>query len=312
VDRLERLINLVAALLAAERPLSREEIDRRVPGYGGDGVSDASARRAFERDKEVLRDMGIPLVTELIDPSNPDSPQGYRIPRDEYYLPDPELSPDELAALHLAVTTVRLEGLGGTEAIWKLGGTSPAAPAPDPLAALPGSEHLPGLFQAVAERRAVTFSYRGETRHLEPHRLAFRNGHWYASGRDRDKDEGRSFRVDRITSRIDSGPPAAFERPAGPSAPPPRPWEMGDEEAVEARLLVDADQVAWVEAEVGDDGVAEHRPDGSVVVALRVTNRAAFRTFALGLLERGEVLEPAELRDDMVQWLTGLTRSASP
>jgi proteasome accessory factor B len=306
VERLERLINLVAALLAAERPLSRDEIDRRVPGYSGDHASATSARRAFERDKEVLRDMGIPLLMEAIDPSNPDSPPGYRIPRDEYYLPDPDLTPDELAALHVAVTTVRLEGLGAAEAIWKLGGTKAPSAAPDPLAALPGSEHLPVLFQAVAERRVVVFSYRDGARCLEPHRLAFRNGHWYASGRDADKDEPRSFRVDRIASDVALGPPQAFERPVDAAAPPPPPWEMGDEEPIEARLLVEADQVPWVTGEVGEGANVERRPDGSAVVTLRVTNRGAFRSFALGLLDRGEVLGPPELRDEMVSWLRGL------
>lgn len=306
MDRLERLINLVAALLAAERPLSRDEIDRRVPGYGRENLSKESARRAFERDKETLREMGIPLVMEPTDPANPDSAPGYRIPRDEYYLPDPDLAPDELAALHVAVTTVRLEGLGGTEAIWKLGGTQEAVATSPPLAALPGSEHLPALFDAVSRRRVVSFVYRGEPRQLEPHRLAFRNGHWYVSGRDADKDEARSFRLDRITSDLGSGPPDAFERPVAAATPPPAPWEMGDEEAVEARLLVDADQVAWVTAEVGEEAVVERREDGAAIVALRVTNRAAFRTFALGLLDRGEVLEPATLRQDMVDWLHAL------
>jgi predicted DNA-binding transcriptional regulator YafY len=49
---------------------------------------------------------------------------------------------------------------------------------------------------------------------------------------------------------------------------------------------------------VGED------PDGSVVVELPVTNRAAFRSFGLWVLEHAEVLEPAELRDDLIAWLT--------
>src|SRR5204862_5864787 len=45
---------------------------------------------------------------------------GYRVPPEDYYLRDPGLAPDELAALHLAAQVVRLEG--ATEALWKLGG----------------------------------------------------------------------------------------------------------------------------------------------------------------------------------------------
>jgi predicted DNA-binding transcriptional regulator YafY len=301
VNRLERLINLVAALLAAERPLEREELRERVPGYSDD---DATFRRAFERDKDALREMGIPLVLSKVDAISADSPIGYRIPKDEYYLADPELAPDELAALHVAVTTVRLDGAEAAPALWKLGGTT-AAPA-DTVAALPGSEHLTSLFGAVAECRSVTFEYRGEPRRVDPHRLAFRNGHWYLAGHDRDRDADRSFRLDRITTAPELGPAAAFERPPARTTRPPAPWEMGDEDEVSARLLVDADQAQRVVAEVGEDAVSERRDDGSVVVELRVTNRAAFRTFVLGLLDRAEVLGPADVRADLIAWLQAL------
>src|SRR5947209_18989208 len=118
MDRLERLINRVAALLEAERPLTADELHQRLPGYAD---STAAFRRAFERDKEVLREMGIPLARELVDPTQPNS-DGYRIPKDEYYLQDPGLAPDELAALHLAASAVHVEGARGMEALCKLGG----------------------------------------------------------------------------------------------------------------------------------------------------------------------------------------------
>src|SRR5205823_6317760 len=118
MDRLERLINLIAALLEAERPLSAEELHQRLPGYA---ENHAAFRRSFERDKDALREMGIPLALEAVDPSQPHL-EGYRIPKDEYYLHDPGLAPDELAALHLAASAVQLEGTRGMEALWKLGG----------------------------------------------------------------------------------------------------------------------------------------------------------------------------------------------
>jgi predicted DNA-binding transcriptional regulator YafY len=298
VNRLERLINLVAALLAAERPLDREELRERVPGYAED---DASFRRAFERDKDALRDMGIPLVLTKVDPTNADSPIGYRIPKEEYYLADPELAPDELAALHLAVTTVRLEGSEAAPALWKLGGT--ASSHPGVVAALPGSEHLASLFGAVAESRTVTFGYRGETRTVDPYRLAFRNGYWYLAGLDRDKAAERSFRLDRFDTPATAGPAGAFERPATPAARPPAPWEMGDEDEVTARVLVDGDQAQRVIAELGPQVVTERRDDGSIVVDLRVTNRAALRSWVLDRLDRAELLGPPELRDSLIAWL---------
>jgi hypothetical protein len=43
------------------------------------------------------------------------------------------------------------------------------------------------------------------------------------------------------------------------------------------------------------------------VIGLTVTNRFAFRTFALGLLEHAEVLSPADVRADLVAWLEAVS-----
>src|SRR3954468_8398679 len=96
-DRLERLLNLTAALLDATVPLSIDDVRERVPGYPEEAGE--TFRRAFERDKESLRHMGIPLRTQDIPGSDPPT-TGYRIRRDEYALADPGLAPDELAALN--------------------------------------------------------------------------------------------------------------------------------------------------------------------------------------------------------------------
>ena len=305
MNRLERLLNLVAALLDAGRPLSRAEIQRRVPGYG----EGESARRAFERDKDALRAMGIPVVLEPLDGDHAEGAEGYRIPPEQYRLPDPHLAPDELAALHLAASTVRLGAAGddgpgdAATAIWKLGGATGRAGRDAPVAALPGSEHLPVLFAALGERRTVRFGYRSTERTVDPYRLSYSGGHWYLIGHDHDRGQDRNFRLDRIDSAPRPGPPQAFERPAARPGPAPAPWRMGDEEEVEALLLVDADQAGWAEARTGGAAVRERRPDGSVVLALPVTNRAAFRTFALGFLDHAEVLGPSEVRADMLAWL---------
>src|SRR5918995_4435540 len=123
-DRLERLTNLVATLLDTRRPLPLEELVELVPGYPPDKPS---YRRQFERDKETLRGIGIPLETETLDALGPEV--GYRIRPDEYYLPDLELTPEEQAALHVAVTAVRLEGGAGPEGLLKLRGAQGEGPA---------------------------------------------------------------------------------------------------------------------------------------------------------------------------------------
>jgi len=305
VDRLERLINLTAALLEAERPLTADELHVRLPGYAEDTTA---FRRAFERDKDVLREMGVPLVLEEVDPMSQPGVEGYRIPKDEYYLEDPGLDPDELAALHLAASVVELEGAGGVEALWKLGGwvAEEGPPPATAMAALPGASHLGPAFAAISRRRPVTFTYRGEQRRVDPWRLAFRNGHWYLLGRDHDRDDERNFRLDRVESDIvpDEAAPA-FEAPSATSSPS-APWQMGDEAPVRARLHVDADHAGWAVGQVGADAVETRGDDGSVVLGVTVTNRSAFRSFVLGFLDHAEVLDPPEIRDDLVAWLEQL------
>jgi predicted DNA-binding transcriptional regulator YafY len=302
VHRLERLINLVAAMLDATSPLTADELRRRVPGYAGEK---AAFRRAFERDKETLREMGVPVVTEVVDPADPNT-VGYRIPKDAYYLSDPGLEGDELAALHLAASAVHLEGADGMGALWKLGGeVAEEGPAPA-VAAVPGATHLPALFAAISERRRVAFRYRGRDRDVEPHRLSFRNGHWYLAGLERTVGDDRSFRLDRIESEPRLGAEAAAFPPARAAAGAAQPWETGTDAPLSARLLVDADQAPWAIGHLGMAAVEERRDDGAVVLGVAVANRDAFRSFVLGFLDHAEVLGPPELRDDAVRWLEAL------
>src|SRR5918992_1189633 len=103
VRRIERLINLIAALLESRRPLTAEEIRAEIAGY--DQETHEAFRRAFERDKEALRAMGVPLEVRPTDPFS-DQADGYFIDKSSYYLPELDLAPDELAALRLAADSV--------------------------------------------------------------------------------------------------------------------------------------------------------------------------------------------------------------
>jgi predicted DNA-binding transcriptional regulator YafY len=307
-DRLERLTNLVATLLDTRRPLTLEEIVELVPGYPDDKMS---YRRQFERDKDTLRGIGIPVRLEGVDSFGPE--QGYRIPPDEYYLPSLDLTREEQAALHVAVTAVRLEGgPAPAETLLKLGGRE--GEAAHALAALPTVPALPALFDAYRTRSTVTFAYRGDRRHVDPWGILFRRGHWYAVGHDRDRGEPRSFRVDRIEGEVEAGSPSAFDPPdrLEPGALlRDEPWRYGEEETVPARVLVDASQAAAVVDQVGAGALVERRDDGSVVLELPVTNTGAFRSFVLGLLDAAEVVGPPELRAEMLGWLEAVAGGAA-
>jgi len=309
-SKLERLLNLTAALLETSRPLTAADIARRVPGYPD---SPTAFRRTFERDKEELREMGIPVTSlEIIVTDRPET--GYQIRKADYYLRDPGLDADELAALHLAASAVRLDGIEGTGALWKLGGVPIATKARNAidrahrgLASLPGGEAVVTVFDAVASRRSIAFTYRGEERTVDPYRLDFQRGRWYVTGYDHGRDAERNFRLDRIDGDVVPVGTGTFERRATDVSGARRePWELGEGEPVLARVLVDAPQAALARNVVDAAAVVEERGDGSIVIELPVTNTDGFRSFVLSFLDAAEVLSPDELRADIADWLDAI------
>lgn len=305
-DRVERLTNLVLVLLDSTEPLSLSQIAEVVAGYPEAPVA---RRRAFERDKQILREEGVPIATEMLE----DQPgvTGYRIRAQDYYLPELGLAPEEQLALNLAVAGVHLadptgRGPMGQGALLKLGGME--RDGPGALAALPALPALPVLHEAVAARATVDISYRGTRRTVHPYGLRFARGHWYLVAYDRGRAAERTFRVDRIEGEPLVGSPGSFEAPVPESFPGGArqgPWTFGESGSVEALVEIDALAATEVVAELGEASVRERRAGGSVVVALEVANVPAFRSWVLGLLDHAVVLSPPELRDGIVGWLAG-------
>ena len=100
----DRLFSLVLALLATEAGLLKSEILSSVRGYAeryDDSGQNANLERQFERDKDDIRELGIPLET-VESPDRPGDNQAlrYRIPKGQYDLPDAvRFTPDELTLL---------------------------------------------------------------------------------------------------------------------------------------------------------------------------------------------------------------------
>ena len=298
MDKLERLLNLTAALLHAEIPLTAEELRDRVGGYPD---TKATFRRAFERDKDDLRSMGMPLRVEPVPGVDPPV-DGYRLDRDEYAGTELAFEADELAALHLATSLVRLDG--DDTALVKLGAAGGNAPT-DSVGRVPFNDTLATMIGAAVDRKALAFTYNDVERIVEPWKLSFTRGHWYLSGFDRLREDQRLYRVDRIEGDVSLSGPA--EAPVGDVNEPIdlRGWELGDGPAVEATIVVDADQAAYARHILGD---VVDQPDGSVTATLDVRNIDAFRSFVLSFLEHAEILEPADLRSDFVEWLEAQQR----
>lgn len=311
MDRLERLLDLIAALIDAERPMSRDQIHERVPGYPD---SDASFRRQFERDKETLRRLGVPISIEPVFPAYPEKGSGYRIHRQDYALADPGLTPGELTALHLASSSVSFLGPEAAGAIRKLGGVPPerSTEGAGTSVRVPGAEHLEPAFTAITEGRELRFGYRGTPRRVVPRRLSFRSGQWYLAAWDLDRAEERDFfRLDRITADPEPGDIADPELTKASTRDRRSldPWELGDEETMKARLWVDTEQAEQVARRLGDRATVQPAADGSAVVEFPVNSTEGFRVFALGLLDHAEVLGPPALRDDMISWLRAIRDS---
>lgn len=222
--RTERLLNLVICLLATRRWLTKEQIRRAVPQYA-DCESTEAFDRMFERDKEDLRELGIPLVTGS-DSAWFEDDTGYRIDRETYALPDVELTAPEMSVLGLASRVwqqaslagpaaramVKLRALGVETDEDSLVGLEPRVRTAEPAFA--------PLYAATRDRAPVAFRYRkpdGEVaeRHVEPWAVTSRSRWWYLVGRDRDRGAERVFRLSRVEGGIRRiGPPDSYQVPA--------------------------------------------------------------------------------------------------
>jgi proteasome accessory factor BC len=305
LDRLERVTDLVLVLLNTEHPLTLDSIALQVPGYPQEH---AARRQAFERDKRLLRDEGIPVRTQRL----PGQEQyGYLIERDAFYLPDLALEPDEQVALHLAVAGVHLADPSGRDALLKLGATGMGDVRP--IAALATPRALVDLFEAVRTHAAASFSYRNGRRRVTPAGLWFRFGRWYLVAWDLDRVAVRTFRVDRIEDAVTLGVPGGAVLPEGidiKASLPEEPWRTDGDDHVVTRIRVDAMEGPRVAEEVGGDKVEHRQDDGSVVLCLRVAGFPSLRSWILGLLDHAEILEPLAFRSELTAWLSQIVGAA--
>lgn len=238
--KLQRWVDLLAALLRRNSPASLEELKQDVPGYLSQ-ENLAALRRAFERDKAELREFGVPILT-ITDSTG--ELMGYQMKRDAFYLPYlsliqdahrsspekvdrygyrslPELSfeADELAAV--AEAARRVAQLGdpalatlARSAMRKLAFDLPvdasvresrvefAAQVAMPSAA----EILQELDDALRRRKFVTIDYHTfgsdvrKSRVVSPYGLFFLGSHWYLAAREDSTGPVKNFRISRISS----------------------------------------------------------------------------------------------------------------
>ena len=302
------MLNLLALLVDRNRPLTlrqvRQELGKQYPN------SDEAARAAFERDKAALREMGIPIETKTLGGDSAGEVT-YWVNRSNYELSDLKLSDDERIALQLAVATVRLGAQHGEEALWKLGGEKVLRPTAVSVNIGFVDQNMSAITDAVMQRRTLNFDYKGEKRQVDPYGMLSRSGFWYLIGFDHLRKDQRVFRGDRIEGKVSAGQMRAFKTPAGFDVAAAVPTEKqmmaaGDGEVTTATVLVDASLAAGVRNEFGDAAIIKERADGSIEFAIPCANMSAFRLWLFAMVESAEVLEPASVRTQVIQWLEQL------
>jgi proteasome accessory factor B len=312
---LERLLNLVALLLEARTPLTFDQIRATLRGaYTQEDR--ASAKRQFERDKDTLRAIGIPVEVAFTDGFEID--EGYVIRKDRYYLPDVSFTPEEAAALFVAANAPGPEGDGregdAAQAFRKLAlgigaGVGALLDAPAPAGVDASGPHLQAVAEAVAGRRRIRFRYQpaeGEAgeREVDAWALVFRRGAWYLAGLDHRREEARSFRLSRIGSEV---------RDEGPGSEPPEgwdpgallaagPWGLGEPDRT-ARVAFSPKVAWWATAGIPEARTMAVRDDGWTEVEVPAAAGDSFVSWILSFGPDAEVLGPEDLREAVVRGL---------
>ncbi len=339
MQKAQRLLDLAAFLLKAAEPVSWREIQDQFHADYGNGSGDAAIRK-FERDKAELLELGIPVRYVAGDE---DLPAGYLIDKDEFYLPDLKLAPEDLALLYLAGSAALAKGSFPyardlAHAMSKLSfaarapgasefaaiaaralSTEDAAPGADPAAT---AGRIEALSRAVAQKKRVHLVYLGAERRepterdVDPYGLFQSGGAWYLTGFCHLRGDLRTFHLARIESLT--------VNPAAPRTPDYQPrkdfslahvatretWEFALHPPVRCRVRLDAPASAEERASFGtrasvkDDG-------GGALVELEATNAEALVRHVLSFGDRAEILAPKALRDRARQILAGLAKGAA-
>lgn len=242
--KVQRWIDLIAALLRRYYPVTFEQIAAEVPAYANDAQAHDARMRMFERDKDELRALGVPIESVA---DSDGTVSSYRLKSRAFYLPYLQLAndgappeaphrprgpgyqslpllafePDELAMIARAATRVQQMrhpalAADAATALRKLafdvavmdGGVREIMLSPFPPQ---DPDVLDVLDDAVRRRKRVDFSYRSmerdvhSRRDVHPYGLVFLSGLWYLVAYDVSADALRHFRVSRISEPVVNG-----------------------------------------------------------------------------------------------------------
>ncbi|MEJ2547113.1 MAG: WYL domain-containing protein [Gemmatimonadota bacterium] len=251
IRKTRRWLDLIAYLVGCRYPVTVERIMQQVPAYAqrlraaDEEADDAQAktirdsvRRMFERDKDELREAGIPIESVKMEVDyGATRIDAYQLKRKDFQLPylrivaeavgdrpprgapSLELSSDESATAFQALAAVtELPGfplVDEARGAWrKLSFDLAPPPVGEPVlfADRAGTAQLTernrSITDALLRRKRLAFAYHGvyrgtpTERRVRPYGLFFQQGHWYLVGHDEDREDLRLFRVDRMEEPV--------------------------------------------------------------------------------------------------------------
>jgi predicted DNA-binding transcriptional regulator YafY len=165
---------------------------------------------------------------------------------------------------------------------------------------------------AIGDRVAVRFTYRTSRgaearRDIDPYGLVVRGGQWYVVGLDRERGEIRSFRFSRMVGDLERGgratpPPEGFKAADHVAAGP---WGPG-EPREHVLVALSPDVAWWATSGVRGVDVVETRDDGWQVHRVPTGPGDGIVSWVLSFGPDAELLEPSELRAEIVRRLETL------
>ncbi|WP_350349915.1 WYL domain-containing protein [Agromyces sp. G08B096] len=309
VPAVDRQFSLVLALLATEAGLLKSEILSSVRGYAEkyvEGGRNDNLERQFERDKDAIRDRGIPLET-IESPDRPGDNQSlrYRIPKGRYELPESvRFTPDELALLGLAAEVWREASLSddSQRALTKLRGLG-IEPREPVIGYAPRLRVRDAAFEplrrALDRRQTVRFRYfkpgsaEPRPRTVDPYAVVLHEGRWHVHGYDHGVAAPRTFLLSRITGPVEPVAGSTFDAPEAGI----QDRVLADLEALRLANAADLAVSAGSDAEVRLGRRAVLRDEDAGVIRLHYTDAAVFADELAGFGPEVRVLAPASLAD---------------
>nr|WP_167150303.1 WYL domain-containing protein [Lysinibacter cavernae] len=318
---------MVLALIASTTGLTKQQILSSVYGYSDrydESGNNASLERQFERDKDSLRELGIPLDT-IDSPEEAGNTQlmRYRILKEGYELPaDVSFDARERALLALASTVWR-EGSLSAESRRSLMKLTSLGVTPD--SALIGysprvhtrDAAFPALLEAIQQRHTVSFQYAKPgipavfTREVVPLALVSFESRWHLYSYDWAMHAPRTFLLSRMVSPVSqvSAPDYNYDDSfdyAGHLFSELQ--AIADRQHATVRVLRNTDAAVRLaeraaKASEGDSPVGIDDSTALITLSVPYVDAHVFADELAGYGPEATVIEPAELRDLVIRRL---------